>query len=202
MSKTQPASVLATPATLGAPYEGGYYAGQITLNGRPHAVVCAGIAGEVKGPWHTTGKRTKGADSYSDSMANTQAMAKAGSALAKQVLALEIDGTTGWCIPARDVLELLYRAFKPTKETNYVFRSGDNPSSLPAGYPYTTKLPGITKVKPFAAKGTEAFADAWYWGSTQFSENYAWYQIFSYGYQDFYHKSFEARCRAVRLIPL
>ena len=38
----------------------------------------------------------------------------------------------------------------------------------------------------------------WFWTGTQFSESLAWHQNFSDGYQGDYHKSFEARCRAVR----
>jgi len=39
---------------------------------------------------------------------------------------------------------------------------------------------------------------AWYWTSTQSSDDYAWYQNFYYGFQYYDNKSYEGRVRAVR----
>lgn len=191
------------PATIGAPFEGGFYGGQIRMGDTLYAVCWAPKAqGDIKGAWQPGYTDAPGACSYFDSAANTQAMADAGSDIAKQVLALDIGGVTGWSIPARDVLELAYRHLKPTTEENYIYRSGDNPSSVPAGYPYTEESPAKTTVEAFQEGGAEAFEEDWYWSSTQYSGSNAWTQHFDDGYQLYDSKSDEGRCRAVRLIQL
>ena len=125
-------------------------------------------------------------------------MAEAGSPVAKAAQALSIGGFTDWYIPARDELELLYRHFKPTEETNYVFRNGDNPSSLPVGYPYAEDSPLQTAVDAFREGGEHAFEDSWYWASTQYSRDNAWLQGFDDGGQNDNGKADEGRARAVR----
>jgi hypothetical protein len=195
--------VIATPATIGAPFEGGFYGGKIRMGDALFAVCWAPKAqGELQGKWLGSYTSVPGACSYFDGQANTQAMAAAGSELAKSALALDINGVTGWHIPARDVLELAYRHLKPTTEENYVHRAGDNPSSVPAGYPYTEALPAKTTVEAFQEGGAEAFAEEWHWSSTQYSDYDAWGQGFDDGSQSISTKSYEGRCRAVRLIQL
>jgi hypothetical protein len=130
-------------------------------------------------------------------------MARAGSELAQWALDLEIDGTKGWCLPARDVVELGYRRFKPTTGPNWAtFRDGDNPSALPAGYPYTDVYPPQTTAEAFRKGGAEAFEPVIYWTSTQSSAGSAWLQTFLYGNQSYYGKVAQFRARACRLILL
>ncbi|MEP6770270.1 MAG: hypothetical protein ABI893_00625 [Polaromonas sp.] len=195
---------IAIPDAIGAPFEGGFYGGLIRKHEVIYAVCWAPKAlGEVQGAWLDRYESVPSAASCFDSDANTKAMALAGSELANKVLALEIDGVKGWSIPARDVLELAYRHLKPTTEENSgSFRDGDNPSSVPAGYPYTDATPLQTTVSAFQDGGAECFDEEWYWSSTQYSVNGAWNQTFNYGYQDYIIKSYEARARAVRLIQL
>ncbi|MNP47843.1 hypothetical protein D3C76_1419220 [compost metagenome] len=134
-----------------------------------------------------------------DSRANTEAMAVAGSVLAQQVLALDIGSFTDWAIPARDVQELQYRHFKPTTEANYCWgRDGDNPNSLPVGTLYTEESPAQTSATAFQKGGPEAFQRAWYWSSSQRSAYYAFGMSFDAGGQDFYFKGYELRVRPVR----
>jgi hypothetical protein len=195
-------STILVPAEYGAPFEGGFYGGQIRIGDGIFAVVWAPkAAGDIKGLWLPSYTQVPNADSFSDSMTNTVAMAAAGSPIAQQALAAEIAGHKDWCIPARDVLELGYRYLKPTTETNYIYR-GDNPSSVPVGYPYTEQLPGQTSAQAFQADGPEAFEAAWYWSSTQASSHNAWVQYFHYGGQLHSRKKFEGRARLVRLIQL
>jgi hypothetical protein len=193
------------PSTYGAPFEGGFYGGKIKIGLAIFAIVWAPKAeGEIKGKWMDTYTDVQGATSCFDSMANTRAMAEAGSDIAKQALAASIGGHTDWCIPSRDVLEMGYRYLKPTTEENVcTFRDGDNPSSIPAGYPYTENNPMQTTAEVFREGNAEAFeTDRWYFSSTQFSEDYAWSQRFDYGRQLDYSKDYERRCRFVRLIQL
>lgn len=190
------------PTVPGTPYAGGFYAGRIMINGQQHALVVAPKAeGEFTGKWLSSYDKVPGTDDIADGLANTLAMAEAGSPIAKHALALNIAGFTDWHVPSRDALELLYRNFKPTDEENYcTYRDGENPSSLPQGRFYTEAEPSQTSVEAF--RGPEAFQPAWYWSSTQSSSNLAFYQGFSYGGQNYNDKSYEGRVRAVRTIQL
>ena len=189
---------------IGTPFEGGFYGGQIRSGDKTFAIAWAPKAlGETKGAWLPSYKAVPGAASCFHCMDNTQAMAAAGSKLAKWALALSIAGHQDWCLPARDVLELAYRHLKPNAQENYAtFRDGDNPSSIPPGYPYTEQLPAQTTVAALQAGGDEAFDETWYWSSTQYSDYGAWSQLFNYGNQSISDKKSQARARAVRLIQL
>lgn len=189
------------PAEIGTSFEGGFYAGRFNCDGAVYALIVSPKAqGETSMPWGEYGKDIPGARSCFNGLANTQAMAEAGSDLAKWALDLNISGHTDWYIPSRDELEMLYRAFKPTAEENDCsFRDGDNASSIPAGYPYTAEEPSQTAAaSAFRDGGAEAFADAWYWASTQYSPGSAWNQTFGAGGQNTSHKYGELRARAVR----
>lgn len=192
------------PANHGDPFEGGFYGGQIRIGDHVFGIAWAPKAlGEVKGKWLPSYDQVPNATSCFDSMANTKAMAEAGSDIAKQALAADINGFTDWCIPARDVLELGYRHLKPTTyENSCSFRDGDNPSSVPVGYPYTEDSPLQTTAGAFQKSGAEAFDATWYWASTQYSEINAWCQHFGGGYQGYDFKGTEFRVRFVRLIQL
>ena len=193
-----------TPSTFGAPFEDGFYGGKIRVGIAIFAIVWAPKAeGEIMGKWMDACTDVQGATSYFDSMANTRAMAESGSEIAKQALAVSIGGHTDWCIPARDVLEMGYRYLKPSTKKNYcTFRDGDNPSSIPAGYPYTENNPLQTTEDLFQKGNAEAFDEAIYFSSTQDSEGRAWVQFFDDGDQDYLIKAYERRCRFVRLIQL
>lgn len=190
----------ALPA-IGTPLEGGFYAGLLNINGETFGLIVAPkAAGELPATrWGDYPQDVTGACSYSDGLANTQAMVEAGSELAAKFIELEIGGFSGWYLPSRDELELLYRNFKPTTAQNYCsFRDGENPSSVPVAYPYTEHSPAQTTSSAFQEGGEEAFAARWYWASTQYSPSYAWIQGFDDGYQYDGHKGNEYPARAVR----
>ena len=197
-------SEIQVPDTIGTPFEGGFYGGKIKIGLAICAIVWAPKAeGQITGKWLDSYTDVPGATSCFDSMANTKAMAEAGSPIAQKALAANISGFTDWCVPARDVLEMGYRYLKPTTEENYCsFRDGDNASSIPAGYPYTEADPVQTTAEAFQQGGAEAFDDVWYFSSTQYSEYGAFGQYFDNGSQGFNVKAFERRVRFVRLIPL
>ncbi|MRR49339.1 MAG: DUF1566 domain-containing protein [Rhodocyclaceae bacterium] len=192
------------PETYGSPFEGGFYGGKIRIGLAIFAIAWAPKAeGETTSLWLPSYTQVPNADSCFDSMANTIAMAEAGSPLGKWALGLEINGYNDWCVPARDVLELGYRYLKPgTYENSCSFRDGDNPSSIPAGYPYTEQSPAQTISEAFKAGGEEAFDEVWYWSSTQFSSTNAWGQTFNDGYPNLTSKKYGGRARACRLIQL
>jgi hypothetical protein len=191
------------PAAVGALFEGGYYAGQILVDGKPYALIMAGAAGELSGRWNASNDSVAGATSRADGLTNTAAMAAAGSKLAQRVQALEIGGVSGWYIPARDELEILYRAFKPSTTSNWT-GEGENPSSIPAGARYTCELPAQTTVEVLREDEADALIPAWYWSSTQHEAypDHAWIQYFVDGFQYSSHLSYAGRVRAVRRLPL
>jgi len=181
---------------------GGYFSGIIMLHGTQHRVITAPAdQGQFKGQWLPEYDDVPGARSFFDSAANTRAMAEAGSVIAQRALAANINGFTDWVIPARDVLEVMYRAHKPTTDKNWIYR-GDNPSSVPVGYPYTADAPARTADKDFQKGGAQAFLSDLYWSSTQCSSDDAWIQTFRNGDQHYGRKDFELQVRLARLIPL
>ncbi|MDM3889637.1 DUF1566 domain-containing protein [Pseudomonas juntendi] len=201
MNAVEKAAQSTTLPAIGEAYGGGYVTG-ITRDPETDVRclhITAGAEHELKGVWGEYGKKIEGADSFTNSRANTEAMAAAGNELAKQVLALEIGGFTDWAIPARDVQELQYRHFKPTTEENWQYaRSGDNPNSEPVGLLYTEENPLQTVHEAFREGGAEAFRDAAYWSSSQRSANTAFLMYFAGGTQGNYGKSTELRVRPVR----
>ena len=186
---------------IGQPFGGGFFSG-ITRDpdtGKRYLNITAGAAHELVGEWGKYGEKVEGADSFTNSRANTEAMAAAGSEVAQKVLALDIGGFTDWAIPARDVQELQYRHFKPTTEENWAnSRNGDNPNSAPVGLLYSEESPGQTTLAAFQEGGLEAFRDTWYWSSTQRSAYVAFGMTFGDGTQDDYGKGHELRVRPVR----
>jgi hypothetical protein len=183
---------------------GGHYAGRINADGKHYALIVSPVAGALQGRWNATSRTVAGATSLTDGLANTQAMAAAGSRIAAAALALDIDGFTDWYIPARDELELLYRHFKPTDRTNYACYDGANESSVPPGGEYTKDSPTITTVAGFAHGEPNAIEATWQWSSTQHAAipSNAWTQDFSNGDQNYGRKSYEGRARAVRRLEI
>ncbi|HSV48406.1 MAG TPA: hypothetical protein VLJ58_21635 [Ramlibacter sp.] len=193
------------PDQHGAPFEGGFYGGQITSHGgaKIFGIAWAPKAYEYRAIWLPNYKDVPNATSCVHSMDNTLAMAEAGSPAAQLILGKEINGHSDWCLAARDVMELGYRHLKPgTYPNSCSFRDGDNPSSIPVGYPYTEQAPVQTLAEDFRTGGSEAFEEEWYFTSTQYSADYAWNQGFRHGGQGTDDKEFEARWRPVRLIQL
>lgn len=192
---------IATPA-VGTPMAGGFFVGLLLVNGIRHAVIDAGKEGELKGVWGERGAKIDGARSFTDGLANTDAMAAAGSQLAKDARALRISGFDDWHIPAKDAQELQYRHLKPTDETTYCsYMDGYNANSVPAGDLYDNEPVVKTSVEAYREGGEHALAEAWYWSSTQYSANYAFFQDFLDGHQLYVDEGNSFRARAVRMIP-
>lgn len=203
MSAVEKAAPAVTIPAIGQAYGGGFVTG-ITRDpgtGKRSLHISSGAAHELVGKWGEYGVKIEGADSFTDSRANTQAMAAAGSELAAKVLALSIGGYNDWAIPARDVQELQYRYFKPTTEENWEnSRNGDNPHSEPVGQLYSAEDPLQTVHTAFQEGGAEAFRDTWYWSSSQRSASSAFCVSFDDGYLYNYGKYYELRVRPVRSV--
>jgi hypothetical protein len=190
---------------IGAEFAGGFYAGSFVMNGDVYDIAVSPKAeGERDGvQWNESWDDVPGARSFVDGLANTDAMAAAGSKLAKWARGLRIGGFDDWHIAAQDVKEIIYRNLKPTTDDNSVWaRSGINLHALPPTLPYSHQPAVQTTAEDFKQGGAQAFEDAAYWTSTQpaADSDYAWYQYFLDGGQDYYDKPSELRARAVRTI--
>lgn len=188
-------------------FAGGFYAGRIRIDGVLYALIVAPkAAGErAKNAWIGSYKDVPGAKSYNDGLANTIAMAEAGSALAKWARDLRIGGFDDWYIPSLDELEVCYRHLKPSSEPNSCWaRSGINLNSDPAAHPYTPEFPVQTENELFRVGGSEAFDEGSYWTSTQHESGHsdAWGQDFDDGSQGYWGKDYELRARAVRRLAI
>lgn len=184
---------------IGAAFGGGFFAGLIRIGSSTYGLIVAPKSdGEISAEWGTR-KNIKGADSFFDGQANTQAMISAGNELGAWAKGLTIGGESDWYIPSRDEMEVCYRNLKPTVTSNYC-GSGDNPSAYPPSYAYSPDIPAQTTVAGFCDDAAEAFYPGWYWTSTQYAEHdsIAWLQDFGYGYQSSNDKGYKGRVRAVR----
>jgi hypothetical protein len=184
---------------IGALFAGGYFAGQIRVEGILYGLVMAGAEGELSGRWNASTANVADAVSLRDGRENTISMDAAGSKLAERALALDIGGFKDWYIPSRDELEILYRHFKPSTKTNYT-NSGVNVNSVPAGEKYTRTSPAQTAVAALIEDQADALVPGWYWSSTQYAGDpgTAWGQDFDDGSQYGINKSYAGRARAVR----
>ena len=190
---------------LGNALAGGFYAGLIQSGTALYAIIRAPKAEGFHDPiaWGEYGNEIEGADSVSDGLANTQAMAAAGCEVAQWALSLNIGGLADWYIPARDEAEIHYRTFKPTTEENWRYgRHGENSSAVPITQKYSATYPAQTAVEAFQADGPEAFEDRSYWTSTQNGPDYAWIQYFDDGFQDTGVKDYARPAFAVRRITV
>ena len=203
MSAVEKAVPAVTLPAIGQAFDGGFFSGITVEDGKRYLNITAGAAHELVGSWGEYGEKIEGADSFTNSRANTEAMAASGSELAQKVLALDIGGFTDWAIPARDVQELQYRHLKPTTSENYAWnRDGDNPNSLPVGLLYTEESPTQTSVDAFREGSPEAFQPRWYWSSSQRSAYGAFSMLFDDGGQFNYGKLNELRVRPVRRLVI
>ncbi|MEW5728465.1 MAG: DUF1566 domain-containing protein [Pseudomonadota bacterium] len=169
------------PDTIGAPFQGGFFAGVFLLDGKPHALIVAPKAeGETELPWKDKRTSTAGARSLRDGLANSEAMADGHHPAAAFCRGLEIGGFTDWYLPSRHEAALMAETLMPD-----------------AGY-----VPEQTSAEAFQKGGPEAFAQDWYWTSTEFGSGSAWVQDFNRGTQDDHNEDWSALVRAVRKCPL
>lgn len=99
------------PTKPGTPFGGGYYVGRFFIDAQPYALIVAPKSEDtemISGPWNKTAKKVAGALSYHDGLANTEAMAKAGSPIAKAFRALTTGGFDDWYLPSRLEALLLF----------------------------------------------------------------------------------------------
>jgi hypothetical protein len=71
-------------------------------------------------------------------------------------------------------------------------------SSLAINGHHDWYLPSRRELRLLWCTAPELFEPGWYWSSTQYSANVAWFQYFDDGGQGDYDKDYQARARAVR----
>ena len=192
---TSPASAASNSITpsvpaIGAAFEGGFYAGQIGVAGvATHYLIIGPIASAQNASiqWKNANTATTGADSVINGPQNTADMVADGNSTvypcAHFCNDLTIGGFSDWYMPAMNELEICYYNLKPTTASNNT-GGGANLNAVPArASNYTTSDPAQTSVAAFQSGGSEAFADANYWCSTEFSDTNARRQGFGNGFQ-------------------
>jgi hypothetical protein len=105
---------LEVPIAAGSPLAGGIYAGRFFIGGQAYALIVAPAdLGELASTKWGHPKTVPSALSYVDGLANTRAMAKAGSTLAQWAQALRIADHDDWYIPSRLEALLMFGELEP-----------------------------------------------------------------------------------------
>lgn len=199
------------PPTIGQAYEGGFYAGQISVAGNgvaSHYLVIGPVASAQNASvkWKNASTATTGADSVIDGPTNTADMVADGTSTVYPAAHfcndLSIGGFTDWYMPAKNELEVCYYNLKPSTQSN-TSGSGTNTNAVPSrGSNYTSGTPAQTSAADFKDTGAEDFAESRYWSSTEASATTAWRQTFFNGSQYIYSKASSGRVRAVRRVAV
>jgi hypothetical protein len=194
---------------IGDAYGGGFYAGQIGVSGvATHNLVVGPIStAQSTLSWKNANTATAGADSDIDGPQNTADMVADGNSTvypcAHFCNNLSTGGQTDWYMPAKNELEVCYYNLKPATGSNNT-SSGINPNAVPArASNYTAGNPAQTSAASFiTSTGSEAFAQNFYWSSTEFSATQARFQLFSNGNQYPYFKNLSYPVRAIRRVAV
>ena len=196
------------PGAIGSAYEGGFYAGQISVAGNgvaSHYLVIGPLSSAENSSrqWKTSNTPTAGTSSNIDGPTNSSNMNNATHPAAQFCEGLTIGGFSDWYMPAKNELEVCYFNLKPTTTSNNT-SSGININAVPSrGSNYTSGTPAQTSAAAFQSGGSEAFSSAGYWSSTEASYSTAWFQYFPTGQQiDSAVKNNFLRVRAVRRVAV
>jgi len=163
------------PTVIGTPFAGGFYFGREFVGDCAYAIIISPKAeGEFQDTqWNKSRKTVEGAKSYFDGLANTEAMAVAGSKLAEKVCALRIGDYDDWFLPSRQEALIIKGNEAAAGE---LFQEGGT-EAFERDWYWTS---------------TQCAADP----------DYAWMQNFYYGYQYDDRKDGDGRARAVRRVPV
>ena len=162
-----------TPPVIGQLYKGGYYFGDINVNGTVYQLIMAPRPEGFTIAQYSTSATLGTADaptSVVDGWSNTNSNVTAARPANQWVRSLNINGYNDWYIAARDEMELMYRNLKTnstanstgnrgytTQQGDTVFTQGNNQNSVPIGAAYTTGDPAITPIGQFQEGGDQSF---------------------------------------------
>jgi hypothetical protein len=168
------ASKTTTLPAIGAAFEGGFFGGRFFIGAQPRAIIFAPRAkGEFESvKYHKNADGIEGATNPFDGLANTEAMAAAGSPLARKIRKLTIGGKKDWHLIARVPALVLFSEIRAVK----AFDEGTTNGFAREWYWTSTR-------------------HAEYFGC-------AWCQSVIYGSQDDLYHDCSLRARAVRTIPI
>ena len=192
---------------IGAAYQGGFFAGQISTAGNGIADYNLVIAPKSSGQnsskqWKTSDTSTAGTSSVIDGPTNSSNMNNASHPAAEFCEALTIGGFSDWYLPAKNEFEVCYFNLKPNTQNNSI-TSGTNTNAVPSrGSNYTAGTPAQTAATDFQTGNTEAFATANYWSSTEDDTTLARAQFFGNGIQFNDTKANSTYVRAVRRVAV
>ena len=206
---------------VGAPYGGGFYGGRIVEDGVLYDLIVAPKAtGETTLAIRDSDISENLAISVYNGAANTAAYQDASHPAYMFAKNATIGGFSDWFVPSRDELEILYRYFKPgttmtqagtrfvsnTGEQYSPERMGFNQYARPIGVDYVDGTPTKTAYPLYVTGGAEAFSEAAYFTSTEFSNplynSKMWAQSFASGVQSTSIKSAPNKVRLVRKVKV
>ena len=197
--------------TIGAAYEGGFFAGQISTAGNGIAdynLVVGPVASAQNSSkqYKNVNTATAGADSVIDGLQNTADIVADGNSTVYPAAHfcndLVIGGFSDWYMPAKNELEVCYYNLKPTTTSNNT-SYGTNTNAVPSrGSNYTAGTPAQTSATDFKDTGAEDFAAVAYWSSTEDSAQNAWKQLFTTGALNYNYKNDSYRVRAIRRVAV
>ena len=170
----------ATIPAFGSPLGGGFFGGEIIINGERFALVVAPKAEGEKMELQYKQKDRNTADGThieNQGLVNSDLINDVNHPAAQFCRGLQIGGFDDWYLPSRDELMHIWMALGPRRyNTPDLFREG----------------------------GTEAFETTWYWSSTEHAQlsSHAWYVSFGSGFQDNGNKFNTMAVRAVRRLKL
>jgi len=174
----------------GAPYQGGFFAGQMNIGGTIYNLVVAprtsgSLQGELgSATWATVATDDTVANNtfYGSTATTTYANAQhpffnwavngangpnAGTFDATNTVGTGIGGYNDWYIPSVYELMILYYYFKPSSAPNNA-GTGVNPFAVaPCISPFTASDPALTTIPGFAPPGANDFAGSNYASATQ-----------------------------------
>lgn len=197
------AGKLYVPTTVGEAWQGGYYAGRITVDGQSFALVVAPLAtGYTTGlALNTAAGVTTSGFSRWDGASNMALMSGTAWPAAQWARGLNIGGFTDWHLPAEDQLDICYRAFRPVNPPNTSY--GTNPSMDPPKGNYTSTDPAETTAVGFRTGESEAFEANFYGAASQGTTTNNYYIInFNGGTRTSVATNSARNWRAVRMVRI
>lgn len=162
------------PTRIGQVVSGCMFVGVNQIGKRAYAVLVSPSDTETHLMCKTTNTSTPSTQSVIDGFANSVAMRDSDHPAARYCLTLSVNGNCDFYLPAKNELELCYRALKPSYAPNDTYDTdrycgnlstpcGSNNSSIPTGGPYTEQLPK----RSIVVNSNFEFTFAWYWTSTE-----------------------------------
>ena len=109
------------PTRIGQVVEGCMFVGVNQIGKRAYAVFVSPSDTETSLPVKFTIPHALGPHSDTDGVANTQLMQYSNYPAAVYCLSLTVNSNSDFYLPAKNELELCYRALKPTHDGNFVY---------------------------------------------------------------------------------